>query len=407
MTTSSKKVALAAAAALLTAATAACGDSAAGGGDSSDPVVIGTTLSLTGPLGPLGSLQQQGYEQAVAMVNDEGGLDVDGTQRQVELQVVDNQSDPDMASQQARELVLQDGAVALLGPCTPPITIPVAQVAEVQRVPIIANCTPVGAFTAGNEAGWNYAWDIFFAEQDQATSVFEAFLSGGDARNVAIFTDTEPDGVIERELYKQAAAEAGFTVVGDYSFPVGTSEFSSFINDAKANGAQLVVAQTTPPDGIALWQQMKALGLAPQMAFSAKAATSGAWWEALGQTSEGTLTEGFWAPELGNAGTEEIMASLGTSIETKPDLGLAVVALTAAQVLFDAIEAGGTDADALNEAIGATDGDYPLGRIQFDDDHTFVSPHLITQWTQGDTVQIIPAEGGTTPQVPATGLAQG
>lgn len=394
-----------AAATLLAVATAACGGSDGGGGEtSSDPVVIGTTLSLTGPLGPLGSLQQKGYEQAVADVNDAGGLEVDGSQREVELLVVDNQSDPDLASQQARALVLQDGAVALLGPCTPPITIPVAQVAEVQRVPIIANCTPVGAFRAGNEAGWNYAWDIFFSEEDQASSVFEAFLAGGDARNVALFTDTEPDGVIERELYKQAAADAGFTVVGDYTFPVGTSDFTSFINDAKANGAELVVAQTIPPDGIALWQQMKALGLAPQMAFSAKAATSGAWWEALGETSEGTLTEGFWAPELGYAGTEEIMSSLGTRIETNPDLGLAVVALTAAQVLFDAIEAGGTDADALNEAIATTDGEYPLGQISFDDDHTFISPHLIIQWTEGDTVQIIPAEGGTAPQVPAAGL---
>jgi putative transposase len=68
----------------------------------------------------------------------------------VKLVVLDNRSDPNMAGEQARELILRDNMAALLGPWTPPIAIPVALVAEAQRVPMVSSCVPTGAFAEGN-----------------------------------------------------------------------------------------------------------------------------------------------------------------------------------------------------------------------------------------------------------------
>lgn len=396
-------VAVGAAALVALSGCAATGGSS--GSESSEALTIGTTLSLTGPLGSIGALQRLGYEQAVAWVNEGGGVAVDRTKRRVELVVLDNRSDPNLASQQARELILKDEVAALLGPCTPPITVPVAQVAEAQRIPMVATCTPVGAFRAASPTGWKYTWDMFFAEEDQAGSAMEALAAVPSNGRVALFTDTEPDGVVERELYKQAAAAAGLTVVGDYTFPVGTSDFSSFIADAKANGAQLVAAQTIPPDGIALWKQMKALAMAPAAAFSAKAATSGAWWEALGPVAEDTLTEGFWSPAMNNPDTDRIQSGLGAQVPTLPDLSLAVTALSAGQVLLDGIAtAGSTEADALNDALARTDKTYPVGPVRFAEDHTAVTPHLVLQWNDGNAVQVVPATS-TPVQGPSVGLS--
>ena len=398
-------VAVGATALIALAGCASGGSSGSGGSGGSGDVTIGTTLSLTGPLGALGTLQQQGYQQAVDWANESGGLQVGGAKRRVDLVVLDNRSDPNLASQQARELVLKNQAAALLGPSTPPITIPVAQVAEAQKIPLLATITPVDAFAAGNPAGWKYSWDMFFSENNQAKSVSEALKAVPSNGKVALFTDTEPDGVVERDLYKQAMSAAGLTVVGDYTFPVGTTDFSSFLGDAKAKGAQLVAAQTIPPDGIALWKQMKALALQPVAAFSAKAAVSGAWWQALGPVAEGTLTEGFWSPALNNPDTDRIKSSLGAKIKTLPDLGVAVVALSTGQVLLDAISAAGsTDPNAINDAIGKTDKTYPVGPVKFSDKHTSVTPHLILQWHDGDAVQVIPKVTSDL-QSPAAGLA--
>jgi branched-chain amino acid transport system substrate-binding protein len=165
-------------------------------------------------------------------------------------------------------------------------------------------------------------------------------------------------------IYKQAARAAGLSVVGDYTFPVGTSDFSSFINDAKAKEAELVIAQTVPPDGIALWKQMKALALRPKAAFSTKAAVSGAWWQALGSAAEGTLTEGFWAASPQDPRTAPILGSLGKQLTNLPDLGLAVVSQTGTQVLLDAITAAGaSDPEAINNAVAKTNKNYLVGQV--------------------------------------------
>jgi len=245
--------------------TAACGS----GGGGSSAILLGTSLSLTGSLGSFGVLQQKGYQQAVADLNAAGGVDVGGTKEKVKLTILDNRSDPSLASQQTRTLALKDNATALLGGSTPPITIPEGLVADQQRVPLVVTNTPILAFQQGNGSGWKYAWDFFFDEKDQAGTSFEAFnLDPSNDKRVALFTDTEPDGVVERGFYKSAAAANGYSVVGDYTFPVGTTDYSVFVNDARAKAADVVLAQMIPPDGFALWKQMKGLGYAPKIALA-------------------------------------------------------------------------------------------------------------------------------------------
>ena len=390
-------------------ALAACGGGGSGPSAGSDkPLVLGTSLSMTGPLGQFGVALKAGYLQRVADINATGGLDVGGTKRKVELVVLDNRSDPNTTTQQVRELVLKNEAVAVLGACTPPIVVPGALAAEQQKVPFVTSCTPVNAFRAGNPSGWKYSWDLFFDEQEQAKHSMEGLATAQSSKKVALFTDNEPDGVAERPLYTAAAAAAGLTVVGDYTFPVGTTDFSSFINDAKAKGADLVAGQMIPPDGIALWKQMKAGGFAPKAAFMAKAATGASWGQALGPVAEGTLTEAWWSPAVGKANSADLTKTLGAQFaDNFSDLNIAVLGYTAANVATDAISAAGsTDAAKINDALSKTAKDYPLGRISFDDKHTAVTPFLLLmQWQSGKVVQITPAVTGVNFAVPVKGLS--
>ena len=388
------------------AGTSGADASSAGGGGSGPDIVLGSSLSMTGPLGQFGVALQAGYEQKISELNAAGGLGVGGSKRKITLTVLDNRSDPNTATQQIRELVLKDSAVALLGACTPPIVVPEALAAEQQKVPIVSSCNPVRAFQAGNTGGWKYAWDLFFDEGDQATTVMKALVMGTSNKKVAIFTDTEPDGVAERGLYKDAAKTAGLDVVGDYSFPVGTTDFSSFINDAKANGAQLLAGQMIPPDGIALWKQMKALTFSPALAFVAKASSGQSWTQALGPIAEGTLSDAFWTPATGKANSAQLVDTLGKKFPNDlGDLNIAVLGYTVAAVVTDGIKAAGsTDAAKVNEAIGKTSGDYPLGTIAFAATHTATTPYLVTQWQNGNTVQVLPVDPAIKLQAPAKGL---
>lgn len=370
-------------------------------------IVIGTTLSLTGSLGVLGLPLKAGYAQEIADVNAAGGITLDGTREKLRLIVLDNGGDPGVASAQASELVQRDHAVALLGSATATIVTPVALAAEQLRVPFLTSQLPVEAFASGDKDGWKYSWDLFYDERQQASEAAKALASVPSDKKVVLLTDNEPDGVVERPLYKAAFAADGLDVVGDYTFPVGTTDFSSFIADAKAKGAQLLAGQLAPADGVALWKQLKSSGFHPQAALLANAADAGSWWQTLGRLAQGTLSGGYWSPGQASPGQlATITPTLGKRYAGSPSYATAAVGYALAEVLTDALaKAGRADPGRLNSAISRTDAQTTAGLVKFDQaTHTAATPFYVTQWRNGQLIQVQPPTAGAALDVPTAGL---
>ena len=399
----------------LTLAVAACSGASGAASSTSDgelvssgaTIVIGTTLSLTGSLDGLGQPLEAGYEQEIADVNAAGGIAVGGRKEKLKLVVLDNGSDPGTASSQAAKLVQHDHAVALLGSASPLIVTPTAVVAEQLRVPFVTSQMPVQSFASGDKTGWTYSWDLFYDEQQQAADAAKALASVASDKKVALFTDNDPDSVVERPLYKAAFKADGLDVVGDYIFPVGTTDFSSFIADAKAKGAQLLAGQLAPAGGVALWKQLKSSGLRPRAAFLANAADADDWWQSLGSLAQDTLSAGYWSPGQASPGQlATITPTLGQKYAGNPDYAAAAVAYAVAQVLTDALaKAGSANPGKLNTAISRTNAQTTAGLIKFNQTtHTAITPYYITQWQHGKLVQVQPLSPGVTLGVPTGGL---
>lgn len=383
----------------------ACASQSSGSSGTGGPITLGASLSLTGALGSFGVDQRAGYQQAIADINAAGGVKIGSTSHQVKLVVLNNQSDPTTASQQIRDLVLKDGVQALLGAGTPPITVPQALVAESLKVPYLTTNTPVGAFAAGSKTGYKYSWDMFFSEPEQASDIIAAVDRFSTNHKIALFTDNEPDGVVERPLYKKAAAAAGDKVVGDFSFPVGTTDFTSFITTAKAKGAQIVVGQMDPPDAVTLFKQMKSLGYAPKIGIVAKAADFISWVNALGNISEGSLLEAVWMPSWNYPGTAHIEATLGKKFDNLGDLGTATAAYSVVKVMINAFQrAGSTDAAKVNTALAATNLITPYGHVQFAANHTSTMRFAVAQWQGTKTIPVWPPVKGAKLEFPMAGL---
>jgi branched-chain amino acid transport system substrate-binding protein len=370
-------------------------------------IVIGATLALTGSLDVLGPPLEAGYQQEIADVNAAGGIAAGGTRQKLKLVVLDNGSDPVTAGAQARQLVLQDHAVALLGFATPQIVMPVALTAEQLGVPFLTSLMPVEAFASGDKDGWQYSWDLFYDEQQQAADAAKALASVPGNKKVALFTDDEQDAVLERPMYQAAFKAAGLDVVGDYTFPAGTTDFSSFIVAAKASGAQLLAGQMDQADGVALWTQVKSLGFRPKAAFLATASDADSWWQSLGSLAQDTLSEGYWSPSQAQPGQlATIAATLGKKYAGNPGYAAAAVGYAVAEVLTDALaKAGSTNSGKLNTAISQTDAQTTAGLIRFNQStHTADTPYYVTQWQDGKLVQVQPPASGVTFEVPAAGL---
>lgn len=383
---------------------AGCG-SGGGSGAADVSLTIGASLPLSGNLASFGSVIKAGYQEAVDEVNATGGVTVNGAKRQVKLLLRDNKSDPSMATSQSKAMVLSDGAVALLGSVSPPLTIPVSNVAETQRVPFITSLTPEQAWLAANKAGWKYAWNVFFDEGAMTDLQFATADLVPTNKKIALFTDTEEDGVAMGALWESKAPAKGYQIAYRANFPVGTADYGDFISRAKRAGAQVVIAQMVPPDAIALWKQMKALALTPKLAFCEKCANQSAWQRALGALADGTCVTDFWSPARGG-GSAKIAAKFQPTLGKTLDVSGAAAAYTVAKILLDAITAADSDDPAaINTAIGRTDADHPLGHVRFDDTNRFPVPPVMDQWQGTRSVQVYPPGVGSAElRMPVAGL---
>jgi branched-chain amino acid transport system substrate-binding protein len=386
---------------------AACGsaDSGGSGGGATDSIVLGTSVPLTGSLGTFGPEIRAGYQQAVDAINAAGGVDVGGTKRTLTLVVKDNKSDPTVVTSVTKSLINDDGAVALLGSVTPPLTIPFSVVADQEQVPAVSTLTPTLAWKGASAGGWKYAYDVFVDEAEQTLVNFKASDLVPTNKKVALFTDTGEDGKAMGALWEQQAPAAGYSVVYRAQFPVGTTDFSQFVQKAKASGAEVMIAQVIPPDAAALWKQMKALGYAPKTAWPEKGGTTG-FPQTVGDIAEGASVFGWWTPGNGNVGGQAVYDA--NKAEYGDGLGAqgVVASYAMVQILADAItRAGSTDAEKVNAALAATkDLDTVLAKITFGDDHRAVIPVSVVQWQGANQPTVWPADQATGTMTVATGL---
>lgn len=373
----------------------------------SGPIVVGASLPLTGSLAVYGPLIRMGYQQAMDEVNRNGGLKIGGNRREISLHVLDNQSDSSMAGEQARTLVLRDNAVALLGAASPPLNNPLSVVADELKRPLVMSFVPIQNWLSSRPSGWHYAWDMFFDESHACNVMYRASNLVKTSRRVALFTDTEPDGVVMGGLCTQKAPKFGYKIVYHASFAVGTTDFSGQVAAARAAHAQVLLANMTPPDAIALWKQMKAVGYQPRIAFCGKGANNGGWRRALGPVAEGTMTADWWSPSMGFPQSRRFVSRYAKQFGGRtPDLSSIVAAYSVARVLFDAlVTARSTDPEAVNTALARTHKTYPLGPISFGPNHAHALVYLMVQWHGVNTVRVFPTgQGAARIEAPPRGL---
>ena len=118
--------AVAAAAAMILAACSSGGSSNnASGGNSKSPILIGTSLSLTGDFSADGQAFQRGYDLWASYVNSHGGL----LGRQVKMVFENDQSSPTTVTTNYTKLIAQQKVNFVFGPFSSLLTVPAAKVA--------------------------------------------------------------------------------------------------------------------------------------------------------------------------------------------------------------------------------------------------------------------------------------
>lgn len=269
-----------------------------GGGTSSDqPIVVGSTLSLTGAFAATGAIHKVAGEEFVARLNAAGGL----LGRQVRWVVRDDESDQAKVATLYEQLISQDKVDLIIGPyATPNILSAMAVAARhgftlPQHTAVLAPLMTYDCQFPG--------WSIGPAPNEYVPNqLFDAMASlPAPPKRIAILTNQ--NGSTDFVSYGSGsnkvgmvsiAKQRGLNVVLEVRYPPTTTDWAPLATQIRDARPDLVINDGLGVDPVSLLQAMAQLRYQPPMMFSLFPAPGPPL--GLGQTAEGLLSVSIFEP---------------------------------------------------------------------------------------------------------------
>jgi branched-chain amino acid transport system substrate-binding protein len=234
------------------------------------------------------------------------GFKAGGKTYQVNIIVNDSQSDPNRASQLARQLILNNNVDLLLTSSTPETVNPVAVVAQTEGVPCAATNDPweswysgLGGNPANPIAKFQYC-TLFFFGLKQLIGCFIPMWKRmqSSSTNVACQWPNDADGNAFRAVLPPVITAAGFTPIDAGAYTDGTTDYTTMINKFKSSDCQYMSNCPLPPDFNIFWKQAHQLGWKPKLATVAKVLLFPDDTTVLGPLVNNIATDSWWGPYL-------------------------------------------------------------------------------------------------------------
>ena len=240
---------------------------------SGEPIVVGSTLPLTGPLSATGVIHQIAGEQFVEHINANGGL----LGRPVEWMVLDDESDQANVTTLYERLISEEQVDLIMGPYATPNIITAMAVAE-RHGYVLPQHTAVLAPAMTYECQFP-AWSIGPNPNDFVpTQLFDAFEAMDNPPSTLVIvsnqggsTDFIAHGSPDDEEDPSAvtiAADRGLEVLADIPYPPGNAEWGAIAAQIRDANPDAVMMNSLGVESVGLIEAMEQLGYQPPIMFS-------------------------------------------------------------------------------------------------------------------------------------------
>ncbi|OZM77342.1 amino acid ABC transporter substrate-binding protein [Pseudonocardia sp. MH-G8] len=371
----------------------ACGGAESGGDSATDPITIGISLPLTGDFSEPGKGVQRGYEAWAAAVNDSGGL----LGRQVELRILDDQSNSDRVVADYESLIAQDQVDLVFGPFSTRLVVPSARVASEYGMLFVE---PAGAAAEVFEQGFD---NLFYAAPAIADDHYNhladtiiAMPEGQRPQTAAYAAMDDPFAQGTAYGLKAKLEAAGIQTVVDEVYPPNTTDFSSIAAQIADSQADIVVGGTQYQDAVNLIVSLQQLGYQPKLAAFSTAPTNPEFSAAIGARTEGILSPTGYTTEAPYPSNQEFVQRY-TAEHGNPPSEDEANAYTTGQVVAAAVQAVGCaeQGDCQQQLIDWLRGntvDTVVGPLSWDAQGRPQSAHLIQQYVDGEIRIVLPQD---------------
>ena len=230
---------------------------------SNDAVRIGV---LTDMNGNLASLSGKGSVVAATMaVEDFGGKVLD---KKIEIVSADHQNKADIGTQIANKWIDVEGVDMIIDVPNSSVALAVQEVAKQKNRVFIASAAGTAALTgkACSPTGIHWTWDTYAA----AVSTAKAIVDEGNKNWFFLTADYAFGHAMEADVSRIVKAQGG-KVAGSVRHPTNTSDFSSFLLQAQASGADVMALANGGSDTSNSLKQAQEFGLTKKFKIAALA----------------------------------------------------------------------------------------------------------------------------------------
>jgi len=357
-------------------------------------VRIGISLPLTGDFAEPGKGVQQGYEAWAKYVNENGGL----LGKQVELLILDDQSNADRVASDYERLINQDNVDLVFGPFSTRLVIPAAQVAKDYGFFFVE---PAGAAPEVFTQGFD---NLFYAApavaDDHYNYLAEKILSmpeGERPKTAAYAAMDDPFAMGTAYGLKEQLEQGGIETLVNEVYPPNTTDFGSIAAKIAASKADIIVGGSQYQDAVNLIVALTQLDYQPKLAAFSTAPTNPEFPEAIGANTEGILAPTGYTPEAEYPTNQEFVEFYTEEYGTAPGEDQAN-AWTTGQVAAAAAEAAGC-ADPSPECqqklidwLHDNEVETVVGPLSWDAQGRPNGAHLIQQYVDGEIRIVLPEE---------------
>jgi len=410
---------------------AACGDddepsgstesSVSTGAEMGREIKIGWVTMTTGIFAGLSEPDDFLLQQAKDTIGD-GLMCADGKKHPINWIVKDSQSDPNRAAEVAGELITGDNPDIVFAGMTPVVNVPVGSQCEVNGVPCITYGCPMEPWffsmpNADPAVGFKWAYNVFWSIADLNAVYVGLFNKITTNKKVACLWANDPDGQAtadETTGFPAALEPEGYTWVNPGLVTSGTEDFSSAINQFKAEGCECLTVLMDPPDFANFWKQSKQQGWVPKVTAIGRAILTRPDMDAIGDIGNGLSNEVWWEnthpfkSALTGQTCQEIVDAWDAKVGTPFSPALGLTGGGGFDVVTDVVKRT-TDLDdpeSYVEAIKATKLETIVGPVEFANalPNCALTPLVGGQWIgkTGDWVRKV-VDNSHYPDIPQTG----
>lgn len=261
------------------------------------PFKIGMTVSETGASSQTGVLTFDGVQTAIAYVNQNGGVVINGVRHNMTLVYYDDASDPSNVVPLYTKLILQDHVCALIGPYNDAMESAAAPLSAQYNIPIFASGAAAPTlFSQGytnfigatSDLPLYYTGVLSWLALNQPNAKI-AFLYINNLVGESFYS-----GVLQNLATN--SSYSGLNIVYAQSYPGTTTDFTPLLSAAKASGATVLLTGSLVADGQLIGKGLAAAGWTPSFVSIGVAPSNPNWPTVVGQGANLVTFPADWLP---------------------------------------------------------------------------------------------------------------